>query len=82
MCAWKGYYKTGTVYVNRSTGQASFRADVIDRVGGTAFGYYNNTINDTGIAVLEIQTRLHGSITNDQLMYAAGYLEGVLTARY
>jgi len=77
----KGHYRTGTVYVDPSTGRTSFQSGVIDRERGTAFGYYNNTMNETGFAVLEIQTQLRDSVSNEQLMYAAGYLEGVLTAR-
>jgi len=57
-----------------------FKPDVMDDAKGTAYGFYNNTMNNTGFAVLEIQTRL-GNSTNKQLMYAAGYLEGILTAR-
>jgi len=53
----------------------------MDQEKGTAVGYYNNTMNETEWAVLEIQTRLDDSVDNKQLMYAAGFLEGVLTAR-
>jgi len=69
------------VFINPTTGTAQFMAGVIDRENGVAFGYYNDTKNETGFAVLEIQTRLQDSINNNQLMYAAGYLEGVLTAK-
>ena len=69
------------MYVDPTTREASFRPGVMDRVNGMAYGYYNNTMNETGWAVLEIQTRLDQSIDNELLMYAAGYLEGVLTAR-
>ena len=71
----------GTVYVDSETGEVSYRPGVIDRVRGTAYGYYNNTLNETGWGVLEIQTAQGSVAINKQLMYAAGYLEGVLTAR-
>ena len=69
------------MYINATTGAAEFAPDVMDRENGVAFGYYNNTINETGWTVLEVKTRLDDSVDNEQLMYAAGYLEGVLTAR-
>ena len=80
MCVWLTVdYKKGTVYVDRETGEVSYKPDVMDRVHGTAYGYYNNTLNKTGWAVLEIQTSTQA--VNIPLMFAAGYLEGVLTAR-
>jgi len=75
------WYVKGTVYIDPATGAASFKRGVMDREHGTAYGYYSNTINETGFAELEIQTRLGDLADNKQLMYAAGYLEGVLTAR-
>jgi len=81
LCITIANYMQGTVYINPRTGAAAFRRHVIDREYGVAYGYYNNTINETGLAVLEIQTRRNDSISNERLMYAAGFLEGVLTAR-
>jgi len=72
----------GTVYINVTTGAAEFVPDLLDRDNGAAYGYYNNSINETGWAVLEIKTTLDDSVDNKQKMYAAGFLEGVLTARY
>ena len=74
-------YVKGTVYVDRETGEVTYKANVMDRVNGTAFGYYNNSLNETGWAVLEITTAQGTATTNNQLMFAAGYLEGVLTAK-
>ena len=83
-CVWlTARYVEGTVYIDAETGEVSYKPGVMDRVNGTAYGYYNNTLNETGWALLEIQTK-QGSISgtiNSQLMFAAGYLEGVLTAR-
>ena len=71
----------GTVYIDPETGAASFQRGVVDREHGTAYGYFDNTLNSTGFGVLEIQTRLGDLTDNKQLMFAAGYLEGALTAR-
>ena len=58
----------------------------MDKVNGVAYGFYNNTLNETGWGVLEIHSA-GGSMappgapaTNEQAMYAAGLLEGWLTA--
>jgi len=75
------YYANGTVYVDAETGEVSYKPGVMDQAHGTAYGYYNNTLNETGWAVLEIQTARGRVAINNQLMFAAGYLEGVLTAR-
>jgi len=75
------HYTKGTVYIDAETGEVSYKAGVMDRVKGMAYGYYNNTLNETGWAVLEIYTRQGSVAVNNQLMFAAGYLEGVLTAR-
>jgi len=74
-------YMKGTVYIDAETGEVTYKPDVMDRVHGTAYGYFNNTLNETGWSVLEIQTKQGRMDTNGQLMYAAGYLEGVLTAK-
>jgi len=71
----------GTVYIDPETGEVSYKPGVIDRARGTAYGCYNNTLNETGWGVLEIQTAQGSVAINNQLMYAAGYLEGVFTAR-
>jgi len=75
------YFEKGTVYVDAETGEVSYKPGVMDEAHGTAYGYYNNTLNETGWAVLEIQTAQGRVAINNQLMFAAGYLEGVLTAR-
>jgi len=71
----------GTVYVDEETGEARYKPGVMDRVHGTAYGYYNNTLNETGWSVLEISTGRGGMAFNNQLMFVAGYLEGLLTAK-
>jgi len=76
-------YTEGTVYFDAETGSAEFVSGVHKDKGTSAYGYYNNTINATGFAVLEIQTQgTTGDYDdNKRLMYAAGYLEGFLTSR-
>lgn len=54
--------------------------DVMDR-NGDAYGYYNDTLQSTGWGILEIKAGYGSqSISNEDLMYAAGFLEGYLTA--
>nr|KAF6497065.1 phospholipase B domain containing 1 [Rousettus aegyptiacus] len=53
---------------------------VLDK-NGDAYGFYNNSVNTTGWGILEIKAG-YGSqtLSNDIIMYVAGYLEGYLTA--
>ena len=82
-CVWlTASYVKGTVYVDPETGEVTYKPGVMDQVNGTAYGYFNNTLSETGWSVLEIQTKQGGAAVNNQLMFAAGYLEGVLTAQY
>ncbi|XP_043400536.1 phospholipase B-like 1 isoform X2 [Chelonia mydas] len=54
--------------------------DILDR-NGDAYGFYNDTIQSTGWGILEIRAGYGSqSIGNEHLMYAAGFLEGYLTA--
>ncbi|KAL7982470.1 hypothetical protein Chor_010068, partial [Crotalus horridus] len=54
--------------------------DVLDK-NGDAYGYYNDTIQSTGWGILEIKAGYGNQpISNEILMYAAGFLEGYLTA--
>ena len=78
-----GGYSEGTVYVTGN--DLIFWPNRMDKVNGVAYGFYNNTINETGWGVLEIHTA-GGSMatsgapaTNEQAMAAAGALEGCLT---
>jgi len=74
-------YTEGTVYLDSGTGNLSYVLGVYDPVNGTAYGYYQNSVNVTGWSVLEIETNAALNSNGSSLMYAAGYLEGVLTAR-
>lgn len=54
--------------------------DVFDETGH-AYGYYNNTVQSTGWGILEIKAGYSSqAISNEDLMCAAGFLEGYLTA--
>ncbi|KAM6436702.1 phospholipase B-like 1 [Liasis olivaceus] len=54
--------------------------DVLDK-NGDAYGYYNDTVQSTGWGILEIKAGYGNQpISNEILMYAAGFLEGYLTA--
>lgn len=53
---------------------------VLDK-NGDAYGYYNDSIKTTGWGILEIRAG-YGSkvLSNEIIMFLAGYLEGYLTA--
>ncbi|XP_009868297.1 PREDICTED: phospholipase B-like, partial [Apaloderma vittatum] len=68
-----------TVYWNRAAKTLQVR-NTLDR-SGDAYGFYNNSIQTTGWGVLEIRAG-YGTqtLSNEDIMYAAGFLEGYLTA--
>jgi hypothetical protein len=66
----------GTVY--KTGGAFKFVPNVLDSVNGTATGYFVNAQNETGWDVLDIVTL--SSATDADQAYAAGMLEGALTA--
>lgn len=54
--------------------------DVLD-TNGDAYGYYNDTVQSTGWGILEIKAGYGNQpVSNEIFMYAAGFLEGYLTA--
>ena len=63
-------------------GKAVYVAGKMDKKGATAYGRYNNTLMSTGWGILEIRAGYGALKKNHDLMYAAGFLEGVFTARY
>ena len=63
-------------------GKAVYVAGKMDKKAATAYGRYNNTLMSTGWGVLEIRAGYGPLRKNHDLMYAAGFLEGVFTARY
>jgi len=73
-------YQQGTVYIDSLSGAASCKLGLMDKQNGTAYGFYNNTLNVTGWGILELHAH-STTINNTDIMFAAGFLEGVLTAR-
>ena len=63
-------------------GKAVYVAGKMDKKAAAAYGRYNNTLMSTGWGVLEIRAGYGALTKNHDLMYAAGFLEGVFTARY
>uniref|UniRef100_U3FA79 Phospholipase B-like n=1 Tax=Micrurus fulvius TaxID=8637 RepID=U3FA79_MICFL len=54
--------------------------DLLDK-NGDAYGYYNDSVQSTGWGILEIKAGYGNQlVSNEILMYAAGFLEGYLTA--
>jgi len=79
----KDIYKEGTVYYNKADKTFSYKLGVIDKEGGVAYGYYNNTLNQTGWSVMEITAGCKGRalVCDDNVaMYGAGLLEGIFSA--
>ncbi|KAF7248903.1 Phospholipase B [Varanus komodoensis] len=68
-----------TVYWSKAAKSFQIK-DVLDK-NGDAYGYYNDSVYSTGWGILEIKAGYGGqTIKNEDLMYAAGFLEGYLTA--
>lgn len=72
-----GYYREGTVYID---GHTVKYVDGSMKNDGAAYGFYNNSIQTNGWGILEIKAGYGKTTTNVDILYAAGYLEGVLTA--
>ncbi|XP_001370772.3 phospholipase B-like 1 [Monodelphis domestica] len=70
-----------TVYWNSSTSSAEVK-DSLDP-DGDAYGFYNDTIQTTGWGILEIRAGYGAnSLTDEIIMFVAGFLEGYLTAQH
>ena len=71
-------YSCGSAYIKH--GKLVFKSGIMDK-SASAYGYYNDTLMTTGWGVLEIRSG-YGPLTKDNdIMYAAGYMEGMLTAK-
>ncbi|XP_072044453.1 phospholipase B-like 1 [Amphiura filiformis] len=76
---------------NSSATQATFyfqndkphlEVGVLDQVGGVAVATFNDSIEETGWSVLNIKSGYGDKKSKDtDILYAAGYLEGALTAK-
>ncbi|XP_053393318.1 phospholipase-B 81-like [Mercenaria mercenaria] len=75
-----GVFQTASVYCQDR--QCTYKLDVLDIESATAYGVYNDTLAETGWGILNI-TAGRGSkkAENTDLMFAAGYLEGILTQK-
>ena len=62
-----------------SPGTAKFTPGKMDKTAA-AYGYYNDTLMSTGWGVLEVKAGYGALTKNTDIMFAAGYLEGVFTA--
>lgn len=74
-------YKVGSVYCQDRI--CKLTPGVLDWDRATAVGTYNETISSTGWGILDV-TAGHAHLpgqTDADIMFAAGYLEGALTAR-
>uniref|UniRef100_A0A8C0A2D0 Phospholipase B-like n=1 Tax=Bos mutus grunniens TaxID=30521 RepID=A0A8C0A2D0_BOSMU len=71
------YYATAYWMPTEKTIQVK---NVLDRKGD-AYGFYNNSVKTTGWGILEIKAGYGSqSLSNEIIMFAAGFLEGYLTA--
>ena len=76
--SFTGNYSYGSVYC--SDRKCTYKKEVLDYPKSTAVGVFNDTLMETGWGILDIISG-HGKPANDiDIMYAAGFLEGALTA--
>ena len=73
--------KTASVYCTDQ--QCTYKFGELDVESATAYGVYNDTLLESGWGILNISAG-RGSKTaeNVDLMFAAGYLEAILTQKY
>ena len=74
-----GDYREASVYVTKD-GEFTVAYDKFD-TNATAYGYFKDGLNETGSGVLEVKAGYGSHAEDDDLMYAAGILEGALTAK-
>lgn len=70
---------SGNVYCKHR--ECSFTPGLSDKQGATAYGVFNDTLEEKGWAQLDIRAGYGRQATDADVMFAAGYLEGVLTSR-
>ena len=74
-------FHSASVYCNN--GKCSYKMSVVDTDHATAYGIYNDTLTETGWGILNITAgRGSNPEDNEDIMLAAGYLEGLLTQKY
>ena len=77
MCLFLADYVEG--YVTLDDGRPHFTMGFLNK-SAAAYGYFNDSLLYTGWSILEIETG-SGVADNDK-MFAAGFLEGVFTAKF
>ncbi|KAL4240707.1 Phospholipase B-like 1 [Mactra antiquata] len=71
-------YQTASVYCKAE--QCTYKLNVLDVESATAFGVYHDTIEESGWGILNITAgRGSSGSDNNDIMFAAGYLEAILT---
>ncbi|ESO88915.1 hypothetical protein LOTGIDRAFT_205711 [Lottia gigantea] len=61
--------------------ECNFKASVIDKVDSSAYGVYNDSLLDIGWSTLDLVAGYGPHQLDANIMYSAGFLEGILTAR-
>jgi hypothetical protein len=69
-------YKKATIYYINSKYEIIY--DKIDKINGIACGIFEDNLSKIGWGILKIFT--NSKFENEKQMYAAGYLEGILTS--
>ncbi|GFO31413.1 phospholipase b-like [Plakobranchus ocellatus] len=74
-------FHSGSVYCEKVS--CKFKESVLDKEKATAYGTFNDTLLVTGWGILDIVagTSLQHGQTNTDIMFAAGFIEGVFTAK-
>ncbi|XP_050392205.1 phospholipase B-like 1 isoform X1 [Patella vulgata] len=74
-----GTFQNGSAYCSDKA--CTYTANQVDMLGATAFGTFNDSLLDVGWGILDIVAG-HGQTQalDDDIMFAAGFLEGVFTA--
>lgn len=74
----KGDYYYGSVYC--SAQKCTFKRNILDYPHSTAVATYNDTLMETGWGILDVVAGKGDPADDVDIMYAAGYIEGALTA--
>jgi len=69
-----------TVKMDKASGSLRIVAGVSTKAEDVAWGYMKDELSEDGWIKLFLQTSASASVSNDVRMYAAGFIEGLLTA--
>ncbi len=73
-------YVEGTVYIKENR-TVVLKSGIMDKQG-SAYGYYNYSLMETGWSIFDVKAGFSNQpMDNDDIFFAAGYLEGAFTAR-